>query len=86
MKVYSLLLLIVVGAIFGYFGQTPVWLVGTATMAFFPIWSFVDMLMRGGHNMFPIEWLLYGLHSIFGVIGAGIGRSIRGKRDGYNKI
>ena len=79
MKIYSLLLLIVVGAIFGYFGQAPVWLVGTATMAFFPIWSLVDMLMGGSHNMFPFEWLFYGLFSIFGVIGVGIGRSIKKK-------
>lgn len=79
MKIYSLLLLIGVGAIFGYFGKAPVWLVGPATLAFFPIWSLIDMLMGGEHNLFPFEWLLYGLESVFGVIGAGTGRFIKKK-------
>lgn len=83
MKVYSLLFLVLVGCLIGYFGKGSVWFVGPAVLAFFPIWSIIDMVMGGDHNLFPIEWLFYALESIPGLVGAVIGRAIKRKIDTY---
>ena len=75
-KPISFLLLVVVGAVFGYFGRGHFGLVGMATLAFFPVWSCLDMFMGNDHNLFPIEWFFYGMLSLLGMLGAGIGRFI----------
>ncbi|MFN0205646.1 MAG: hypothetical protein ACKVS6_04955 [Planctomycetota bacterium] len=80
-KPISYLLLVIVGAIFGYFGRGHFGFVGMATMALFPIWSCLDMFMGNDHNLFPIEWIFYGIQSLLGMLGAGIGRFIA-KRNG----
>lgn len=78
MKLYSLGLLVVVGLLLGLFGRGPVLLLGPATMLLFPIWSAADMLAGStGHNLWPIEWFFYGIESLFGLLGAGIGRGVK---------
>jgi hypothetical protein len=77
MKPYTLLLLFGIGAIFGFIGRAPAWLAGMATMAAFPVWSAADMALGGDHNLFPIEWFIYGVISLFGLAGAVIARRLR---------
>jgi len=82
MKAYSLVLLFGVGVLIGVLGRAPVWLTGPATMAALPVWSALDMALGGSHNLFPIEWFLYGLFSLCGLAGAVAGRRLRAKRTG----
>ena len=82
MKPYSLALLFGIGVIFGLLGRAPVWLTGPATMAAFPTWSVLDMAFGGDHNLFPIEWFLYGVFSLCGLAGGVVGRRVRPRREG----
>jgi len=81
MKPYSLALLFGIGAIFGLSGRAPVWLTGPATMAAFPAWSVLDMALGNDHNLFPIEWFIYGLFSLCGLAGGVVGRRARLRRE-----
>jgi hypothetical protein len=79
MKPYTLALLFGIGLIFGLVGRAPFWLTGPATMAAFPIWSILDMARGGEHNLFPIEWLVYGLVSLLGLAGGVVGHLVRSR-------
>ena len=81
MKPYSLALLFGIGVIFGLLGRAPVWLTGPATMAAFPVWSVLDMALGNDHNLFPIEWFIYGLFSLCGLAGGFVGRRARPRRE-----
>ncbi|MCH7849012.1 MAG: hypothetical protein IIB53_11680 [Planctomycetes bacterium] len=51
---------------------------GFATMAAFPVLAFVEMAQNPySHNLFPIEFAMYGLVSLFAVGGAYAGRALR---------
>jgi peptidoglycan/LPS O-acetylase OafA/YrhL len=80
MHLYSLALLVGIGILLGPFGKAPVWLTGPATMAAFPVWSVIDMAMGQDHNLFPIEWFLYGLVSLCGLAGALAARLVCRRR------
>jgi len=82
MKPYSLALLFGIGIIFGLLGRAPFWLTGPATMAAFPIWSAVDMALGGEHNLFPIEWFIYGVVSLCGLAGGVVGGMLRSRHEG----
>jgi hypothetical protein len=55
-------------------------------MAAFPSWSVLDMALGGDHNLFPIEWFIYGAFSLCSLAGAvvGVGWSVHfdGRRTG----
>jgi hypothetical protein len=76
-KPYSLVLLFGIGILFGLLGRAPFWLTGAATMAALPLWSILDMALGGDHNLFPIEWFIYGLLSLCGVAGGVVGIFVR---------
>ena len=76
-KLYSLAMLFGIGVVFGLFGRASVWLTGPATMAALPVWSFVDMVLGGEHNLFPVEWFIYGVFSLCGLAGGVVGRRAR---------
>jgi hypothetical protein len=77
-KLYSFGLLFAAGFVLGVFGRGPVFLIGPATMLAFPLWSAIDMLAGGtGHNLWPFEWFFYLVESLFGLVGAAIGRSVK---------
>jgi hypothetical protein len=82
MKPYSLGLLFGIGFVLGLLGRAPVWLTGPATMAAFPVWSVLDMALGSDHNLFPIEWFIYGVFSLLGLAGGIIGRRVRQRREG----
>ncbi len=76
-KLYSLALLFLLGLFFGVLGKAPAWAVGCAAVASFPAWSAIDMAMGGDHNLFPIEWLIYGFYGALAIGGAYLGRVLR---------
>ena len=82
MKPYSLAILFGIGVIFGLLGRASVRLTGPATMAALPAWSVVDMALGGDHNLFPIEWFMYGVFSLCGLAGGIVGRRARLRREG----
>ena len=81
MKDYTLGLLFGIGFLFGLLGRASVWLTGPATMVAFPAWSLLDMALGNDHNLFPIEWFIYGVFSLCGLAGGIIGRRARQRRD-----
>ena len=70
MKPYSLALLFAAGAALGFLGASSAWMLGFATILTFPVWSAADLAINGGHNLLPIEWLIYGIYGLVGCAGA----------------
>lgn len=77
MKGYSIVLVAIVGLVAGGVFRSPAWLLGFSTMAVFPVWSLIDVLMGASHNLLPVEWAIYFGISLFGVLGAVLGRYIQ---------
>lgn len=73
----SLALLFLVGMLLGWVAKAPALLIGPATMLAFPVWSILDMAAGGDHNLFPIEWSLYVVFSMFGLAGVAAARVVR---------
>jgi hypothetical protein len=76
-KPASIALLFTVAALLGLFARAPTWILGPATVLAFPTWSACDMAMGGDHNLFPIEWAIYGFYAVLATVGAFVGRAIR---------
>ena len=74
MKGLSVVFIVLVGLWAGAVFRSPAWLLGFSTMAVFPVWSLLDALMGGSHNLLPFEWAIYFAISLFGVFGALLGR------------
>lgn len=54
-------------------------LLGLVSMAGFPVWALVDMLMHGGHSLLPIELAFYAVYGGLGVgVAAIAARCVRG--------
>ncbi len=81
-KPYSFAILFGIGVMLGLFGRASIWLTGPATMAAMPVWSVVDMVLGGDHNLFPIEWFIYGVFSLCGLLGGVVGRRARIRHKG----
>jgi len=66
---------IVVGLLLGTFGRGPVWIIGPATMLFYPVGMLIDMF-KGGHalDLWPISLVFFGVSAFVGFVGAAIGR------------
>jgi hypothetical protein len=53
---------------------------GISTMSLFPILAFLEMMTdHNSHNLWPIEFVLYGFATIPGIIGAYTGAFIKRK-------
>jgi hypothetical protein len=71
----SVLLLLGAGLIPGLFGRAHPLLIGLSTMALFPLMSIAEVIVDPtSHNLLPFEWILYGLETAPGIIGAFTGR------------
>jgi len=79
MKIYSIPVLGLFGIFLGFAFHKPAWLLGLTTMAAFPVWSLIDAILGGSHNLLPIEWIIYFLTALVAVVGAVIGRFLRGR-------
>ena len=60
-------------------------------MVLFPLAAICEMIVdSSSHNIFPIEFILYGLYSIPVIIGAYLAQSIRWFvmkiKTGYNNV
>ena len=68
MQVATLLALPLIGIVVGAIAPRTGWLAAFATVAVFPVLAFADMLRdRTSHNLWPMEFLLYGLLSLLAV-------------------
>ena len=67
---------IMLGLIFSIKSHHPL-IFGFATMAAFPVLAFADMAQNPyTHNLWPIEFVMYGLVSLLAVGGAYAGRAL----------
>ena len=65
------------GLIMKFFTKLPGWKIGLLTMALFPVMTFLEMIVDPtSHNLFPIEFILYGFYTIPGIIGAYVAHAI----------
>ena len=78
MQIMSIALLFLIGAVAGLSVPRKFWLWGLATMAAFPVIAITEMIQDPtSHNLFPIEFFIYGLLMVPAVLGAGLGCLIR---------
>ncbi|MCK0155965.1 hypothetical protein MWU65_02160 [Cellulophaga sp. F20128] len=70
-SMYSLGFLIFSGFIVKLFSDVPSWKIGLMSMILFPLAAICEMIAdSSSHNMFPIEFILYGFYTIPAIIGA----------------
>ena len=69
--------LILAGAVARYFVAASIWLVGFGTVAVLPVFAFAEMLVDPtSHNLWPIEFVIYGIGAIPGILGAVAGHGL----------
>ncbi len=74
----TLILLFSSGIMLGLNFSIHPFVLGFATMAAFPVLAFVDMAQNPyTHNLWPFEFVMYGLVSLLAVGGAYAGRALR---------
>ena len=70
---------LILGFVLGSFGRSPIWTIGPATMVFYPVEMLIDLFKGGsGLNLWPISLLFCGLLVIISLVGAGVGRLLKG--------
>jgi hypothetical protein len=75
----SFLILLLSGVVLGFFGRGSVPLLGSMTMAAFPALAVAQMLRDpSSHNLWPLEFLMYGVISVVAWAGVWAGRWMRG--------
>ncbi len=73
----SVLGLLVAGAVARYLVAAPVWLIGFGTVAALPVFAIAEMLVDPtSHSLWPIEFLVYGIGSVPGILGALVGHGL----------
>lgn len=72
--------LVISGVILGFLNPMSPWRWGIGTMTLFPILAIVEMIVDPySHNLWPIEFICYGIMSIPAILGAFAGAFIRRK-------
>ncbi len=80
LSLWAILCLFLSGMFLGFIRPKHAWLWGLATMFLFPIFAVIEMVADPySHNLWPIEFTLYGFMTIPGIVGAYIGAFIRRK-------
>ncbi len=78
---YSFLGLAVVGLFAGFIRPQKWALWGFATMVLFPLWAIVEITLDPtSHNLWPIEFVCYGVESLAAVAGARLGSLLAKQR------
>lgn len=73
----TVILLLAACALLGFLSLRLWWLLGPLTMAVFPVVAVIDMMIwPTSHNLWPFEFIIYGLFCIPGLVGAFIGSRI----------
>ncbi len=69
--------LFVAGAVARYLVAAPIWLVGFGTVAALPVFALAEMLLDPtSHSLWPIEFVVYGIGSVPGILGAIAGHGL----------
>ena len=80
MSLWTLLFLFSSGIFLGVIYPKREILWGISTMSLLPLLAFIEMMKDPySHNLWPIEFIMYGFMTIPGIIGAYIGAFIRKK-------
>jgi hypothetical protein len=73
LSLYSLLFLFLSGFIVNLLSDLPSWKIGLMSMTLLPLAAICEMIAdSSSHNLFPIEFILYGFYTIPATIGAYI--------------
>ena len=69
--------LTLVGLVSGIVLPERFWIGGACSMALFPIMSIWDMVRDPtSHNLFPLEFMVYGALTVPGIIAGFVGKSL----------
>jgi hypothetical protein len=69
--------LFIAGLVARYMVAAPIWLVGIGTVAALPIMAAADILVDPtSHNLWPIEFVMYAVASLPGLLGAIVGMAV----------
>ncbi len=78
MSFFTLVFLFFSGVLLGFLGRGHPFLLGIATMALLPCLAIAEIIASPvSHNLWPLEFALYGLISLSAVFGAFLGRYLR---------
>ena len=76
----TLQLLFVSGLLVGSLGRGHPFFLGLATMALLPLLAIAEMVVSPtSHNLWPLEFMMYGVVSLSAVLGAYAGRYVQRK-------
>ncbi|MBV6499216.1 MAG: hypothetical protein CJBNEKGG_01667 [Prosthecobacter sp.] len=82
MRPESLLFLLLSGFLGGLTFPRNAWIIGPATMAAFPVIALAEVILDPKtHNLLPLEFIIYGLMALPGLLGALGGRALRRPND-----
>jgi hypothetical protein len=86
MSFLTLTFLFCAGIILGCLGRGNPFLLGIATVVLLPVFAIAEMIVSPtSHNLWPLEFAIYGLVSLSAVVGAFLGRFIR-RRVSHSKV
>jgi hypothetical protein len=82
MSFLTLVFLFCSGIILGCFGRGSPFLLGITTVALLPVSAIAEMIVSPtSHNLWPLEFAIYGLVSLSAIVGAFLGRFVRRRVD-----
>lgn len=69
---------LIIGLLMGVLMRGPFWIIGPATMLFYPVGMIID-IFKGGHglNLGPLSLIFFAVLAFIGLIGAAIGRGVK---------
>ena len=77
-SIYSLSFLFLSGFIVKLFSNIPFWKIGLMSMVLFPLATICEMIAdSSSHNMFPFEFIFYGIYTMPAIIGAAASQVIK---------
>jgi len=78
MSSLTFVFLFVSGLLLGLLGRGNPFLLGLATLALLPLLAIAEMVASPtSHNLWPLEFAIYGFISLIAVLGAYIGRYVQ---------
>jgi integral membrane sensor domain MASE1 len=78
MSYLTFVFLFVSGLLLGLLGKGHPFLLGLATLALLPLLAIAEMVVSPtSHNLWPLEFAIYGFISLSAILGAYIGRFIQ---------
>jgi hypothetical protein len=76
-KPISLLLLLGLAGVLGWYGRSPILLLGPATVLTLPLWCTLDIRAGAtGHSLLGLELIGYSFLGLISTVGVAIGRAL----------